>query len=149
MNNTSDLPQLNQRKQELEQRIKALMKDIKPLKQELEQVTDAIYRIECEQARDLPVWELRINPAKTLREAGFDKKLVLCSGVTWQEMYDTAVKYFDENGITGWTVWENDGYKDCGQFCYADGYNGGPVLGTFDMVMPHQRVIRAFDFEGI
>lgn len=145
----SDLSGLEQRRQELTQQIETLMKDIRPLKRELETVTDEIYRIHCQNARDLPVWELRVNPAKTLHEASRHKLIVQCSGVTWQEMYDTAVRHFAASGIVGWTMSENSGYRDSGQFCYEDGYPGGPILGQFEIIKSLPKIVRAFDFEAI
>jgi hypothetical protein len=141
-----DLENLNQSKDKLQWRIKKLMQTIKPLKEELETVTAKIYFIECKACRELPVWELRINPAKTLREAAGKEKITLCSDVTWQQMYDIATKYFTDNEIEGWEIQENY-YGDCGQFHYKDGYNGGPILGVFEITKLSSKIIHAFDFE--
>jgi hypothetical protein len=145
-----ELSALRQREQELKAQIHTFMEKVIPLKNELEQVTKTLYIAYCQEARELPVWELRVNPAKTLREARTGEKITLCSKVTWQQMYDTAVQYFAKNGIVDWKLSENAGYKDCGQFQYADGYNGGAVLGVFEMDSPpHPHVIHAFDYEEI
>lgn len=140
--------ELNQRRAELEQQLKALMKDIRPLKKELEQVTETMYRIACDNARSMPVWELRVNPGKTLGTATYGNKEVICSDVTWQQMVDIATKYFADNGIDGWILTENS-YKDCGQFQYKDGVNGGPVLGVFDITEDLPHIIRKFDYEHL
>lgn len=137
---------LLERKLELESQIKELLMKVRPLKKELEQVTNALYTEYCLRARTRPVWEARVNPAKTLQEARFSKpKITICSGVTYEDMLAIATQYFADNGIEGWTSHEQ---RDIGQFAYKDAYNGGPVLGVFEIIENHESVIRAFDFEA-
>lgn len=129
----STYDELNQQKVELERQIKVLMKELRPLKEKFAAITETIYRIDCEAARDKPVWELKINTGKTLETATYGEKILLCAEVTWQQMMDIATAYFADNGITGWSLMENS-YKDWGQFHYKGGQNGGPVLGTFAII---------------
>lgn len=126
----STYDELNQQKIELERQIEVLMKDVRPLKKKLADVTEEMYRLACDGMRDKPVWKLSVNLGKTQDEARYAKKQILCTEATFEEMMDIAAAYFTENGIIGWKL---SSYLDWGQFHYSDGLDGGPVLGSFEI----------------